>query len=147
MLVLSVLLVMIFPVGLAMTWPAGLIYFSLLTGAAPITFGNGGGIGGDFGRMDLYAIRLLGLWVAAFIVVLFNLKRLPKYLAQFKFHVLFLLFSIVALLWAPSIVYGTRMVAKLMTPYLFLLLLLVVVSTREQVERIEWLMLDRKSVV
>jgi O-antigen ligase len=141
MLAILILLIMLFPVSLAITWPAGLIYFSLLTGAAPITFGNGEGIGGDFGRMDLYAIRLLGLWVAAFVVVFFNIQRLPKYVAQFKFHALFLLFSIVALLWAPSIVYGTRMVAKLMTPYLFLLLLLVVVSTREQIERIEWLML------
>jgi O-antigen ligase len=141
MLVLLILPIMILPVGLAITWPAGLIYFSLLTGAAPITFGKGGALGGDFGKLDLYAIRLLGLWVAALIVVLFNLQRLPRYLTQFKFHALFLLFSIVALSWAPSALYGTRMVAKLMTPYLFLLLLLVVVSTREQIERIEWLML------
>lgn len=141
MLILLVLLLTIFPVGLAITWPMGLIYFSLLTGALPVTFGKGGQLGGDFGRIDLYAIRLLGLWVAALIVVLFNIQRLPKYLTQYKFHALFLFFSIVALSWAPSIVYGTRMVAKLMAPYLFLLLLLAVVSTRKQIERIEWLML------
>jgi hypothetical protein len=141
MLAILILLIMIFPVSLAVTWPAGLIYFSLLTGAAPITLGKGGALSADIGKIDLYAIRLLGLMVAALIVVLFNMQRLPKYVTQFKFHALFLFFSVVALVWAPSMEYGARMVAKLMTPYLFLLLILIVVSTREQIERVEWLML------
>ena len=141
MSVLLVSLLMIFPVGLAFTWPMGLICFSLLTGAMPVTFGKGGQLGGDFGRIDLYAIRLLGLWIAALIVVLFNTQRLSKYLIKFKFHALFIFFSIVTLLWAPSMVYGIRMVAKLMAPYLFLLLVLAAVSTRKQIERIEGLML------
>ena len=50
----------------------------------PVTFGKGGQLGGDFGRIDLYAIRLLGLWVAALIVVLLNTERLSKYLTQFQ---------------------------------------------------------------
>ena len=141
MLVVFVLLLIIIPSGLAITWPMGLIYFSLLTGAAPITMGQGGQLSGDLGRIDLYAIRLLGLWMATLIVVLFHIHRLPRYIIQFKFHALFLLFSIVALSWAPSILYGTRMIAKLTAPYLFLLLLLVVISKREQIERIEWLTL------
>lgn len=141
MLTLLVLFFLIVPVGLAISWPSLLIYSSLLTGAAPVTFGKGGQLAGDFGRMDLYAIRLLGLWVAAFLVILFNIKHLPVYLSRFKFHTLFLSFCILALLWAPSFLYGTRMVGKLTAPFLFLLLILLVVSTYQQLQRIENLML------
>jgi hypothetical protein len=132
---------LIVPAGLALSWPFLLIYFSLLTGAAPATFGKGEHIAGDFGKMDLYAIRLLGLWIAALLVVLLNSERLTFYLGRYKFHLLFLSFCILSLLWAPSLLYGTRMIAKLTAPFIFLLLVLVVVQTYQQLQRIENVML------
>ena len=138
---LAVLFLLIVPAGLAIAWPSLLIYGSLLTGAAPATFGKGGQIIGDFGKMDLYAIRLLGLWFAAFLVILFNAERVALCLSKCRLHVLFLSFSILSLLWAPSLLYGTRMVAKLTAPFLFLLLVLVVVQTYQHLQRIENVML------
>lgn len=91
--------------------------------------------------MDLYAIRLLGLWVAALLVVLFNSERLALYLSRYRLHLLFLSFCILSLLWAPSLLYGTRMIAKLTAPFLFLLLVLVVVQTYQHLQRIENVML------
>lgn len=138
---LVVLFLLIIPAGLAISWPSLLIYSSLLTGAAPATFGKGGQIAGDFGKMDLYAIRLLGLWVATLLVILFNVERLALYLSRYRFHLLFLCFCILSLLWAPSLLYGTRMVAKLTAPFLFLLLVLVVVQNYQHLQRIENVML------
>ncbi len=127
--------------ALALFSPIGLAYFSLVVGTLPLTLGHDGMLSGAFGRMDLSAIRLLGLWLASCVVALWQLDRLPRYLGAFRFHALFLVFCALAMLWAPSLAYGTRMFAKLSSPFLFLLLIVLMVSTRAQLKIMERLIL------
>jgi O-antigen ligase len=127
--------------ALALFSPVSLAYFSLVVGTLPLTLGHEGMLSGAFGRMDLSAIRLLGLWLASCVVVLWHLERLPRYLSAFRFHALFLVFCALAMLWAPSLAYGTRMFAKLSAPFLFLLLIVLMVSTRAQLKIMERLIL------
>lgn len=126
---------------LAVFWPAGLIYLSLLTGAVPFNLGREGMLVGVFGKMDLSAIRLLGLWLACSIVIVLHLGNAWKYFIRYQFHFLFLLFCSLTLLWAPSLTYGARMIAKLSAPILFLLLVMLMISSRSQLKLMEKLIL------
>lgn len=128
-------------VVLALVHPLLLVNLSLFTGIWPMTFGREGMITTAFGRLDFSALRLLGFWVAAGLVILLQLDRAWSYLSRFRWHLFFLVFCGMALLWAPSPAYGARMLAKLSAPFLFLVLVLVVVSTRDQLKRMETLML------
>ena len=111
MYALLVVVLLLVPIGLALVWPTVLVYGSLLTGAAPVTLGRGEQLTGELGRMDFYAIRLLGLWVAALLVTTLNLSKVLGLISRFRFHVFFLIFAVVTLLWAPSAVYGSRMLS------------------------------------
>jgi hypothetical protein len=117
--------------------PVALLYASLLTGAMPLTFGQEGMVLTAFGRLDLSAIRLFGLCLVGLFITLAHGDRVLHYLPDCKFHVLFLLFSALALLWSPSLIYGVRMLAKLTAPFLFLLLCLVLVSSVAQLRVME----------
>ncbi len=124
---------------LAVIHPAVLIYVSLVVGALPVSFGQEGMLFSALGKMDLSAVRLLGLWLASCFVVLCHFERIPRYLSSFRFHFLFLAFCGVAISWSPSIAYGMRMFAKLSAPFLFLLLIMLMVSARAQLELMETL--------
>jgi hypothetical protein len=129
------------PVLLALVSPLGLIYFSLVVGVLPMTFGDEGPINVAFGRMDLGAFRLLGVLLAGCIVLVLRGGRLPRYLGRFRFHLLFLLFCAAAMSWAPSLDYAMRMFAKLSEPLVFLLLIMTVVPSQRQLKVMERLIL------
>jgi O-antigen ligase len=126
---------------LALFTPVLLVYFSLLTGPVPVSLGREGLLTSDFGKMDLGAIRLLGLWLASAMVLALNIGRAWHYAKKYPFHLCFLVLAALSLFWAPSLAYGTRMFAKLSSPVLFMLLILIVVSEKQQFATMERLFL------
>jgi O-antigen ligase len=130
-----------FQIAVALFEPVALIYFSLLTGPVPFSLGQEGMLTSDFGKMDLSAIRLLGLWSASAMVLALNVGQAWSYARRCPFHLCFLFLAALSLFWAPSLPYGTRMFAKLSAPVLFMLLLMVVVSDRRQFATMERLFL------
>lgn len=141
MIELVVLLTVLIPIILALVWPNGLAIAALLTGVLPLTLGREGQMITVFGRMDLYAIRLLGLWVAVLLVILLHVWQAGKYGMRFRWHLLFLIFAMLALVWAPNLTYGIRMIVKLTAPFLFLLLILLACSSWRDLKRLEITML------
>ncbi len=141
MIELVVLLTVLIPIVLALTWPNGLAIAILLTGVLPLTLGHEEMMVTVFGRMDLSAIRLLGLWIATLLVVLPRFWQAGTYGMRFRWHLLFLIFAMLALVWAPSIAYGTRMIVKLTAPFLFLLLILLSCASWRDLKRVELTML------
>jgi hypothetical protein len=137
MIELVVVLTVLIPIVLALTWPNGLIMVALLTGVLPLTLGRDEMMVTIFGRMDLSAIRLLGLWVATLLVILPQLWEAGKYGMRFRWHLIFLMFAMLALVWTPNIAYGTRMIVKLTAPFLFLLLTLLACSSWRELKRLE----------
>lgn len=133
--------VIVIQLGLALFSPVALLYVSVLTGALPLTLGREGMLDGFLGRLDLSAMRLLGFWLAASLVLLFQLRRTAPYLARYSMHFVFLLFCGLALLWSPSLLYGARMLAKLSSPLLAMLLVMLAVTTVEQLKTMERLMI------
>lgn len=124
-------------VTLALVQPIALVYLSLLTGGVPLTFGQGEISESDFGRMDLSAIRMFGLLIASALLAGFQFTLAWPYVRRWKYHVFFLVFCCAALAWAPSLVYGTRMIAKLVSPLLFMILVMLAVSTTRQLRVME----------
>ena len=120
---------LVVPLVLAFFSPLLLICLALGTGVLPVTLGSEGMMVTDFGRLDVYSIRVLGLWLASILLIVSSFSRLMEYGWRFSWHVAFLLFVVTALIWSPSLIYGTRMVAKLTAPFLFLLLVMVSVSS------------------
>ena len=121
----------------ALISPILLASISLLTGALPLTLGNEEMISGDFGRMDLPAIRVLGLSIGILWVLLFHMGEAWKHVVSYKWHILFLAFCLCSLTWSPSAAYGFRMLAKLTAPFLFLLLIRTTVTTIRQLTILE----------
>jgi hypothetical protein len=141
MAALIVCSLIVIQVLLAVVFPVLLVDLSLLTGIWPMSFGRDEMLTTAFGRFDISALRLLGLWLAVTLVILLRFERAWRYLNRYRWHLLFLLFCMMALAWAPSLVYGVRMMAKLSAPFLFLVFVLVVIRTRAQLKRMETLML------
>ncbi|ALA61148.1 O-antigen ligase family protein [Nitrospira moscoviensis] len=126
---------------LALFAPVGLLYVSLLTGPVPFTLGRDGMLTSEFGKMDLSAIRLLGLWLASSLVLALHLVQAWHYAKRYPFHLCFLLLAALSLMWAPSLPYGTRMFAKLSAPVLVLLFIQIAVSEKRQCATMERLWL------
>jgi O-antigen ligase len=136
-----VISVIVLQLGLALLSPVALLYVSVLTGALPLTLGREGMLAGFLGRLDLSAMRLFGFWLAACLVLLFQSRRAAPYLARYSMHFVFLFFCGLALLWSPSLLYGARMLAKLSSPLLVLLLVMLAVTAVAQLRTMERLMI------
>lgn len=124
-------------VALVLIQPIALVYLSLLTGGVPLTFGQEGMTESDFGRMNLSVTRMFGLLIASASLACLQVAQTWTYVRRWKYHVLFLLFCCITLAWAPSLVYGTRMIAKLASPLLFMVLVMLAVSTLRQLRIME----------
>lgn len=137
--------------GLALVQPIALIYGSLLTGAVPLTLASHEsqeGIVSSYqvvnsvtGGLDLVAFRVLGLWLAACFIVLFHIGRAWKYIVLWRYHFYFLVFCGLALLWSPSLEFGSRAIAKVSAPFLFLLMVMLVVTSKRQLRVMQGLIL------
>lgn len=121
-------------IGLAFVAPFGFVIAALLTGALPTSLGAEQVFSTPIGRLDVAALRLFAVMAGSMVVVLFHARRISPYLARVAPHLLFLLLCVVSLAYAAAPVYGLRMLAKLITPLLFLLALLVSTSTVRQLE-------------
>lgn len=129
------------PLVLAFFSPLLLICLTLSTGALPLALGPEGWLATDFGRLDLYSIRVFGLWLASVLLILPSFSHLLDYGLRFRWHVAFLVFAVMAMAWSPSLIYSARMIAKLTAPFLFLLLVMVSVSSwtaLRWIERAMW---------
>jgi hypothetical protein len=129
------------PLVLAFFSPLLLICLALSTGALPLALGPEGWLASDFGRLDLYSVRVFGLWLASMLLIVPSLSRLLDYGLRFRWHVAFLFFAVTAMIWSPSLIYSARMVAKLTAPFLFLLMVMVSVSSwtaLRSIERAMW---------
>jgi O-antigen ligase len=128
--------------GLLALWsPVFLLNYALLTGPIPLTPGSDEISSTPMGHMSLAAVRLFGLWVAVCLVLVPRLSKTLKYLSRYKLHLLFLAFCLTSILWAPSLSFGLRMIAKLSAPLLFVMLVMTAVSSTRQLLQTERIIL------
>jgi O-antigen ligase len=54
---------------------------------------------------------------------------------RYKWHLAFIFFCMLSLIYTPSVAYGVRMIAKLMGPFLFMIAFLSCIKTREELQK------------
>lgn len=126
---------------LALCSPVLLLNYALLTGPIPWTLGSSELIQTPVGHMSISAMRLFGLWLAMFLVLAARFSKVNKCLLHYKLHLLFLGFCLISMLWAPSLSYSLRMLAKLSAPLLIMILIMTVISSMRQLEMMERMVL------
>ncbi|MES1191660.1 MAG: O-antigen ligase family protein [Steroidobacter sp.] len=89
------------------------------------------------GPLNVVAMQVFGFLFSSMLVVGRNISRLREYAPQFSWHLVFMLFCVVSLSYAPSVGYGIRMIAKLLGPLMFALALVCAMESREDLERAE----------
>ena len=110
------------------------VVFVLATG--PLTIGYLDHVETPLGSLDVMAIKLFGVFLPTITYLLLNPQAFLAALRHFWFHLVFLIYATLSLLWTPDIEFGLRMLIKLWTPFLFLCVVSTVITRTEWVNRL-----------
>lgn len=129
----------LFQIVLAIVAPVKFIYFSLWVQTVPYTwnFDAQNNFDTPVGPLAIIAIQLFGFCLACSLVVASHFEHAAAQLRHFKWHVAFVAFCCVSLAYAPSMAYGLRMIAKLTAPLLFMLAILAVVKSEDELRKMK----------
>jgi len=109
----------------------------LFTGAISLSFlGGGRAFLSSVGGINADALKLLATLLGGLIILAANRNFIPL-LAKFKFHIFFLFYSLMSLIWCDSLIYGFRTFAKLLAPLLLLLIFTSSLTTQESIKKSE----------
>ncbi len=138
MLIVTVILVLI-QFALALASPPGFVYFCLWTLTIPYWWNFDAQLvyQTPLGPLNLIAMQLFGFLAACVFAILPKVDRALSELSSYRWHLLFLLFYTVAIVYAPSPAYGFRTVAKLIGPPLFMVVVLTSIRTEEQIQKVQ----------
>jgi len=89
-----------------------------------------------FGPLNVVAMQLFGFCLACLAVVGARIDGVAAEFKTYRWHALFIGFALFSMIYAPSAVYGLRMIAKLLGPMLFLIVVLVSVTTLDDLQKI-----------
>jgi O-antigen ligase len=138
-MLLATTIFVLFQFVLAIVAPVKFIYFSLWVQTIPYTwnFDAQNTFDTPVGRLAIVAIQLFGFCLACSLVVGTHFERTAAQLRHFKWHVAFVVFCCFSLAYAPSLAYGLRMIAKVAAPFLFLLAILTVVKSEDELRKMK----------
>jgi len=125
--------------ALAVTAPLRFVYLSLWLQTMPYTWNWDvqRAIDTPLGELNIVAIQVFGICLCCLLAVITELNRAAAEFKSYRWHAVFLLFCILSLTYAPSAAFGLRMIAKLSGPLLFLIVILAVVKTQDEVRKIQ----------
>ena len=108
------------------------VYFSLWTQSIPYwwNFDIDTTIDTPIGPVNIGGMKLFGSLLAYMLAILPNIDRAFVGAKQYKWHLIFIVFCVVSLAWAPSVAYGARMIAKLLGPLLFMIVVRTVIRSQ-----------------
>lgn len=116
-----VLLILLIPAVLSVISARKLVLFMLLTGGIPLALMTRdirflGVLGGG---VNVQALYLFAMILAVWIAFLVRFDELIHEVVTYKAFFGFLIFCVISLAWTTDVVYGFRMLAKLLSPFLF----------------------------
>lgn len=133
MAVLVLTLIALAQFMLAVVAPARLVQLVLLTGAIPLIW-TVELLRTPLGPMNAVAIQLCGLCIALLAVMGAHSHRVLGYIAEYRWHLLFASFCAISIVYAPSPAFGVRTLARLLGPLLFLIVVMIAIERRDQIE-------------
>jgi O-antigen ligase len=122
---------------LAMLAPVRFIYLSLWVQTIPYTWNWDTQLVYDtpIGPLNVVAMQMFGFTLACLLALLFHAKGAAEQFKYVRWHAAFIAFCVLSIVYAPSVAYALRMIAKLLGPFLFMILVLVVVRSEDEVRK------------
>lgn len=90
-----------------------------------------------FEGMGPGGIKVFGAMSGALLLLAIKSRSWLTYSFYYPFHIFFLVFCALSLMWAPDIIFGLRMLAKLIAPIMFLYVAHVIISEKQTVQIFE----------
>lgn len=110
-------------------------YLLLFSGAMSLSFlGGGRAFLSSVGGINADALKLLSTLLGGLIILGTNRNFIPL-LAKFKFHIFFLFYCLISLVWCDDLIFGLRTFAKLLAPLLLLLIFMSSLTTQKRIEK------------
>jgi len=110
----------------------------LFTGALSLSFAGGSRFFlSSIGGINADALKLLAVFMGGTVILLAANKRPINLLMNFKFHLFFICYATVSLIWCEDVIYGLRMIAKLIAPLLLLLMFQISLSSQDSISKTE----------
>jgi hypothetical protein len=136
MILVAAILVMI-QLLIAVTAPVSFIYFALWMQTMPYTWNWDTQLvySTPVGQLNVVAMQLFGFCIACLLVIVLNINSALLRLRYAKWHAIFIAICILSMLYAASSVYALRMIAKLLGPFLFLIAVLAVIKSEDELRR------------
>jgi hypothetical protein len=89
------------------------------------------------GPLNVVAMQLFGFVLACLVAVVTQIDRTSLQIRNCKWHIAFIAFCLLSILYAPSAVYGLRMIAKLLGPLLFMIAILSVTNSEAELQNMQ----------
>lgn len=121
-MLLLVFLVILMQMGIAAISPRSFVIFAVWLQALPLTWNWDLQVSyaTPIGNLYVYSMQLAGLSIACLMVMARDPRRVLELFTVTKAHIAFVVLATCSLLYAPSVDYGLRTIAKLASPLLFM---------------------------
>ena len=122
---------------IAVVAPKRFIYFALWWQTIPYTWNWDSQLVYEtpIGPLNVVAMQMFGFCMACLLVLVFHSQATGPQFRRVRWHAAFIGFCVLSVIYAPSVAYGLRMIAKLLGPLLFLVTILVVVKSAEELRK------------
>ena len=136
MLLVTVLIILI-ELAVAVSSPVRFVLLSMWVQTIPYTWNWDAQLVFDtpVGPLNVIAMQLFGFCLCCLVIIF---SRFEKVVAQFKiyrWHLPFIGFALLSMVYAPSTAYGFRMIAKLLGPVLFLIVVIISISSLDEMQK------------
>jgi O-antigen ligase len=117
-----ILIIFFIPIVFALVSPYIFIILTFLIGGIPLSWlTESRGSLESFKGMSASAIELFGFIIGMILIIGINIKKCAPYIPKYAFHLFFLIFACTSLLWTSDLIFGLRMLIKLIAPFLFII--------------------------
>jgi O-antigen ligase len=136
MVYLYILAVIVLPVFLGVLSPVWMIYLLAFTGPLLIGADASDAMGFILGRVDVTSLRVVGSVTGAVLAIMFSFRKSIKFFTVGMSYILFILFILISLAWAPSVLYGLRTIAKLVALFFLMVAVGITIDDEQKMNRL-----------
>jgi len=138
MLLVTILIILI-ELGVAVSSPVRFVLLSLWVQTIPYTWNWDAQLVFDtpVGPLNVIAMQLFGFCLCCLVIIGIRFEKVAAQAKVYGWHLAFIGFAVLSMVYAPSVAYGFRMIAKLLGPVLFLIVVLISINTVDEIRKVQ----------
>ncbi len=142
-MLLATMILVLVQLAVAVASPARFIYLSLWIQTIPYTWNWNAQTVFDtpLGPLNVVAMQMFGFCLACLLVIGSHFDQAMAQAKHYKWHLAFIGFCMVSLVYASSTAYGLRMIAKMLGPFLFMIAILGVIRSELELRKMQYAIL------